>query len=173
MSTPATHQRQRNPSNDHGRAANAYLFSGGSKSFPFAEVNDLVRGTIEVGRGEAADLDRGRAAHLAGRLPRKQLVITLQTNLKDDDEDDGLRTIYAKGGKYDIASGSGTSMRDAIVDAVKAAGGKAINVGDELAVCYSGIGKVKARGQSAPKLYEASYKVAQRAVSGRDLFGDE
>jgi hypothetical protein len=153
--------------------ANAYLFSGGSKSFPFAEVNDLVRGTIESAEVKQQTSIEGELLTWQDGSPRKQLVITLQTNLKDDDEDDGLRTIYAKGGKYDIQSGSGTSMRDAIVEAVKAAGGKAINVGDELAVCYSGIGKVKARGQSAPKLYEASYKVAQRAVSGRDLFGDE
>ena len=153
--------------------ANDYLFSGGSKSFPFANVNDIVRGTIESAEVKQQTSIEGELLTWADGSPRKQLVITLQTSLKDNDDDDGLRTIYAKGGKYDVADGSGTSMRDAIVEAVKAAGAKQINVGDELAVCYSGNGRVKQRGQSAPKLYEASYKVAQRAVSGRDLFGDE
>lgn len=153
--------------------ANSYLFASGSKSFQFNDINDIVRGTIESAEVKQQTSIEGELLTWQDGTPRKQLVITLQTNLKDDDDDDGLRTIYAKGGRYDVQSGSGKSMRDAIVEAVKAAGGKEIKVGDELAVCFSGMGKVKQRGQSAPKLYEASYKVSQTAVSGRDLFGDD
>lgn len=153
--------------------ANSYLFATGAKSFQFNEINDIVKGTIESAEVKQQTSIEGELLTWQDGSPRKQLVITLKTNLKDSDDDDGLRTIYAKGGRYEVASGSGTSMRDAIVDAVKVAGGTGINVGDELAVCFSGMGKIKSRGQSAPKLYEAGYKVAQRAVSGQDLFGDE
>ena len=153
--------------------ANDFLFAGGSKAFQFAEVNDICRGTIESAEVKQQTSIEGELLTWADGSPRKQLVITVQTTLRDSDDDDGLRTLYAKGGNYEVASGSGTSMRNAIADAVKAAGATQINVGDEIAVCYSGVGKIKQRGQSAPKLYECSYKVAQRAVSGKDLFGDE
>ena len=153
--------------------ANDFLFSEGSKSFKFEEINDMVRGTIESAEIKQQTNLEGEPLFWADGAPRKQLVITLQTTLKDDDDDDGLRTIYAKGGKFDLKTGSGKSMRDAIVEAVRAAGAKQINVGDELAVIYSGVGAVKQRGQNPPKLYEASYKVAQRAVSNKDLFADD
>lgn len=152
---------------------NDFLFQGGAKSFPFAEIGDIVRGTItscEV--RQQTDLENNKPLFWDDGSPRKQLVITLQTTLHDDDDDDGLRTIYAKGGRFEIAEGEGLSMRDAIADAVKAAGGKGINPGDELAVGYTGKGKAR-RGYQPAKLYSASFKQASKSVSAKDLFGDE
>lgn len=150
---------------------NDFLFQGGAKSFPFETIGDIVRGTIiscEI--RQQTSLEDNTPLFWNDGTPRKQLVITLQTTLTDSEDDDGQRTIYAKGGRFEIAKGEGTSMRDAIADAVKAAGAKSIDPGDELAVGFTGEGKGK-RGFNAPKLYAASFKKASKSVSAKDLFG--
>ena len=101
-----------------------------------------------------------------------QLVITLKTEERDGADDDGVRTIYAKGGRYEIAKGEGSSMRDAIAEAVKEAKASSIEPGDELAVCFTGESKPTQRGFQPAKLYVAGFKKASKAVSASDLFGD-
>jgi len=100
--------------------------------------------------------------------------VTLQTDLRDGgDDDDGIRRIYAKGGNYEAASGKGTSMKDAIRDAVKASGASSLDEGGHLVVAYTGIGKKTNRGFSAPKLFRAQYKAPTSSVDADDLFGDD
>jgi hypothetical protein len=101
-----------------------------------------------------------------------QLVITLKTDAKENADDDGLRTIYAKGGRYEIASGEGQSMRDAIAEAVKLEKASTIDPGDELAVAFTGLAKPTQRGYQPAKLYVAGFKKASRSVAVKDLFGD-
>jgi len=155
-------------------AANDFLMQTGGKSFPFEKLSDVVIGeVISAEVRQQTDLDTGEKLTWSDGSPRNQLVITLQTGLKSGDEDDGVRTIYAKGGKYDVAEGTGMSMKEAIAKAVRDGGGTGLNPGDQLAVAYTGNGVKKNRGFSAPKLYEASWKRSVPAsVSGKDLFDD-
>lgn len=151
---------------------NDFLFQSSAKSFPFDHVGDIVRGTIISAEiRQQTSLEDGKALFWDDGKPRNQLVIVLQTTLSDGDDDDGQRTIYAKGGRFEVATGEGLSMRDAIADAVKAAGAKSLDPGDELAVGFTGEGKGR-RGFNPPKLYSASFRKASKAVSGADLFGD-
>ena len=88
--------------------------------------------------------------------PRMQLVITLAPTSAKGDDDDGIRKLYAKGGKYEVADGTGTSMKDAIADAVKKAGARSIDAGRHAEGRLTpAMGKKTNRGFSAPKLYRA------------------
>jgi hypothetical protein len=152
---------------------NSFLFEGGAKSFQWGETpGTICRGTIESAEmRQQTSLEDNKPLFWDDGRPRMMLVITLQTAEHDGDDDDGKRTIYAKGGRFEVADGEGTSMRDAIAQAVKDAGASSIEPGDELAVGFTGRGKAK-RGYTAPKLYAASFKKAAASVSASDLFGD-
>lgn len=152
---------------------NDFLFQAGARAFPFNEMGDVVRGTIESAEmRQQTSLDDNKPLFWPDGSPRKQLVIVLQTELHDTDDDDGKRTIYAKGGRFEAEKGEGLAMRDAIADAVRAAKATKLEPGDELAVGFTGEGRAK-RGFSAPKLYSASFRKATKSVSASDLFGDE
>ena len=151
---------------------NDFLFAQGGKSFKFTNIGDTVKGTIvraEVRQQTSID---GALLTWDDGSPRKQLVVTLETDEKDNDDDDGVRMIYAKGGNFEVAKGQGTSMRNAIADAVKDAGATALEPGDELAVSYTGEAKAR-RGYSPAKLYVAGFKKTVGSVAATDLFADE
>lgn len=150
---------------------NDFLFQAGGKSFKFENLGDTVKGEVisaEVRQQTSMD---GELLTWQDGSPRKQLVIGLQTDERDNDDDDGVRMIYAKGGKYDIGKGEGQSMRDAIAAAVKVEGESRLEVGDELAVSYTG-SSVPKRGYSPAKLYIAAFRKAKAGVAATDLFGD-
>lgn len=150
-----------------------FLFAGG-KSFPFDNIDDAVEGEIiSCALRQQTDLDDGTPLTFNDGTPRMQLVVTLQTKLHESDEDDGIRTVYAKGGRYDVDSGSGTSMRDAIAEAVRTAGAKTLEEGGTLVVVHTGLGKKRNKGYNAPKLYTAGYRAPKAAVSAAALFSDE
>jgi hypothetical protein len=155
------------------KEANDLLMQQGGKAFPFEKLNDVVIGeVISAEVRQQTDVDTGEKLFWTDGSPRNQLVITLQTSLRDNgDDDDGIRQIFAKGGKHDVASGEGQSMKDAIATAVRAGGGTGINPGDSLAVAWTGEGVKKNRAFNAPKLYSASWKPAVPAsVGAADLF---
>ena len=152
---------------------NDFLMQEGSKSFPFENLDDVVIGTVVSAEiRQQTDVDTGTPLTWNDGSPRKQLVITLQTELRDNDDDDGIRNIYAKGGKHDVERGEGQSMKDAIASAVRAGKGNGIEPGDKLAVAYTGIGVRKNRAFNPPKLYTAQWSRPAPSVSGRELFGD-
>lgn len=152
--------------------ANDLLMQAGGKAFPFEHLNDVVTGDIVSAEvRQQTDVDTGEKLFWTDGSPRNQLVITLQTGLGNGDDDDGIRQIFAKGGKHDIADGTGQSMKDAIAKAVRDGGGTGLNPGDKLAVAWTGNGVKKNRAFNAPKLYSASWKPATPAsVGAADLF---
>lgn len=150
---------------------NGFLLSGGAKAFPFNNLGDSVEGTIVDAELRQQTSMEGELLTWSDGKPRMQLVITLQTKLHDTDDDDGIRTIYAKGGKFDVAQGEGTSMRDAIADAVRTMKADKLEAGDSLVVAYTGLGVAK-RGYQAPHLYTAGFRKAKASVSADALFSD-
>ena len=150
---------------------NAFLFGGGGKAAKFDEIGDTVEGIIEdVVVSQQTSMEDNTPLTWADGRPREQLVVTLATDARDGDDDDGIRKLYAKGGKYEVAEGTGTSMKDAIGDAVKKAGARTIDQGGKLKVGFSGMGKKTNRGYSAPKLYRATYEPPRASVAADDLF---
>ena len=148
-----------------------FLFQGGAKAFPFTSFGDTVKGEVTAAEIRQQTSLEGDLLTWPDGKPRQQLVITIQTSLHETEDDDGLRTVYAKGGRFDVARGEGSSMRDAIADAVRSVKATSIEPGDEIAVAYTGEGTAK-RGYSAPKLYSASFRKATASVKAADLFGD-
>src|SRR4030095_9097175 len=138
---------------------NDFLFSTGVKAARFETIGDMTEGLVtEAKLTQQTSLDDNTPLTWPDGRAKMQLVGTVQTTEHDDEDDDGLRRLYAKGGRYEAASGSGSSMKDAIADAVRKAGGKTLEEGARLRVAYTGEGKKTNRGYSAPKLYKASYE---------------
>lgn len=150
---------------------NDFLFGGGGKAAKFEEVGDAVEGTIDdVKLTQQTGMEDNLPLTWPDGSPRMQLVITLRTDEREGADDDGVRRIYAKGGRYEAASGTGTSMKDAIADAVKKAGAKGIDEGGRLKVAHTGIGKKTNRGFSPPKLFRATYEAPKASVAADELF---
>ncbi len=153
---------------------NSFLFGGSGKAAKFEEIGDTVEGFItDAQQTQQTHMETQEPLTWPDGSPRMQLVVTLQTELHDDDNDDGLRRIFAKGGRYEVAEGTGTSMKDAIADAVKKSGSKTFDVGGWLKVGFSGMGKKTNRGFSAPKLFRAQYKAPTASIAAKDLWDDE
>ena len=137
---------------------NDFLFAGGAKSAKFEDVGDAIKGVITSAEvKQATDLE-GNPKTWSDGTPVNQLVITLLTDERDGDDDDGTRRLYAKGGNYEAATGKGSSMLTAVREAIKAAGSKKLEEGGRLTVQHSGLGKKSKPAHNAPKLYSAKYE---------------
>lgn len=129
----------------------------------FHEVGASVKGRIVSLKEEPqTDINTGQPRFWPNGEPMMQWLIGLQM------ADGETVTLYAKGGKYKPAEGSGDSMLTAIGLAVRAAGATGVDVGGELAIAYTGISEKKA-GKNAAKLYTAQYKAPSTSIPA-DLF---
>ena len=149
--------------------ANSFLMAGGAKSAKFENPGDAVKGIVEAADvTQQTDLKTGAPKTWDNGDPMMQLVITLQTDLDDEgDDDDGKRKLYLKGSKPETSLG-------AVKGAIREAGAKGIEIGGELVLQYTGDGEATQRGFNPPKLYRAKYTapapINQAAVD--DIFGD-
>jgi hypothetical protein len=137
---------------------NDFLFASGVKAAKFESIGDTITGKIisaEV--AQQTDPESGAPKTWDDGRPVMQLVITLQTDAREDDDDDGQRRIYAKGGNYEVASGKGTALLPAIREAIKKVGGKEIATGATLTVQHSGLGVQRRKAFNPPKLYVVKY----------------
>ena len=84
-------------------------------------IGDTVSGEIvEMVKRQQTSLSDGQKLFWDDGTPRMMLVITLATDEHGDDDDTGERTVYVRGGRFEVAKGKGTSMKDAIVSATTA-----------------------------------------------------
>lgn len=151
-------------------AVNEFLNSQGAKAFSFDNVGDTVSGEIvAMDLRQQTDMQTGEPLVWNNGSPRMVLVITLQTELSDDDNDDGQRTVWCRGGNFTVASGTGSSSLTAVKDALRKANATDIEIGGTFAMQYSGVGKASNKGFSAPKLYTCMYKAPVSNVSLDEL----
>lgn len=138
---------------------NDFLNGGGGKAFPFDNLGDTVKGTIvSMAKRQQNDMTTGKPKYWDNGDPVMMVVITLETDMREDDEDDGMRNVYLRGGKFDIAEGKGTSSATAVRDAVKRSKApNGIEVGGTLSLQWSGNAPKKG-GHNPAKLYSAAYK---------------
>jgi hypothetical protein len=148
---------------------------GGGRSWSPENVGDKIKGTIQlVERRTQREFGSGKELTWDDGRPRLLTYIELATELRDDDDDDGVRAIWAKGGRnFEAAEGSGTSAEVAIAEAVRAAGEKSIEEGATLTLALTGRAKPTTRGYQPANLYKAAYKAPVSSVSTDDLFGDD
>lgn len=130
--------------------ADQFLMGGGVKS---AFSKDDPAGTRRGGRitdqpevKNQTDFETGEVLTWDDGSPRKQLVVTVQTDQRDDAEDDGLRRFYVKG-----------NLQKVVRDAVRAAKARGLEVGGELYVTRTGRDEPKRRGMDGAWLHSAEY----------------
>lgn len=145
---------------------NDFLMGNGAKAFPFDNMGDTVTGRIvEMKKIQQTDMESGDPQYWKNGDPKMMLRITLATDSQDSDDDEGMRSVYLRGGNPTAVKGKGTSSLVAVKDAVKKSGStNGIEVGGTLTVQYSGEGEKTNRAYNAPKLYVASYKPPSYAV---------
>lgn len=145
---------------------NEFLNGSSGKAFPFDNVGDTVSGVIiDMKKTQQTDMDTGKPVFWDNGDPKMMLRIVLQTDLHDEDDDEGVRSVYLRGGNYTAAKGKGTSSLVAVKDAVRRSGSDSgIQVGGKLTLQYSGEGTKSNRAFNAPKLYTAHYEAPSYAV---------
>jgi hypothetical protein len=116
---------------------------------------------VSIEQRQVTDLDTGKLKFWGeSDRPMMQWLITIE-------EGDGTAVLYARGGNYEVQSGTGESMQSAIARAVRAANATNVAPGARLAVKHTGLGK--ARPQPA-KLYTAQYEPPAPPSVPVDLF---
>jgi hypothetical protein len=123
------------------------ILSGGGSTFKFQSPGDTVTGVIEnIQVRQVTDFDTGKPDFWDNGDPKQQVVVTLNTDLRDPSnaDDDGSRNVYIKGWG---------GQRQAFIAAVKEAGGHKPAAGDTFTATYIGDGEKPARGY-APKLFK-------------------
>jgi len=150
---------------------NDFLMGQGAKSFPFDKVGDQVTGEIvDASKQQQTNMEDGKPAFWDDGNPKMMVVVTLQTDLKDDEDDDGKRTVYLRGGNPQVAEGKGTSSLKAVQEAIKKSGSKkGIEMGATLSLGWTG-NAVKKGGLNPAKLYSAAFKPAELNVDIEELF---
>lgn len=147
----------------------------GGKAFPFENIGDKVTGTIKViERRQQTSFDGGAPLTWDDGSPKMLTYVELNTDLREGDDDDGVRSIYCKGGaRFEVAEGQGKAAEVALVEAAKQAGVSDINVGDKLTVVHSGKSKPTVRGYQPAKLFVMKLEPAKQSVAVSDLFEDD
>jgi hypothetical protein len=148
-----------------------FLQGGSGKAAKFEQMGDSVTGRItDLKLSQQTSMEDNTPLTWDDGSPRMQLVVTLQTDQREGEEDDGLRRVYAKGGSFEVAEGSGKSLKEAIAEACKRAEVRSLDEGGTLTVGFTGLAKKKNRGYQAAKLYKAKYEPPKASVPASDLF---
>lgn len=134
--------------------ANDMLMSGGVKSCSFKGTPPISwTGTIlsEPTVQQKRDMDDGTPLTWPDGNPQNQIVVRIQTDVREDQDDDGVRGLYLDNGRK-IA---------AVREAVKAVGGKGMEPGGKITLTYTSddLAAQKNRGWNPPKNYTASYEL--------------
>lgn len=135
---------------------------GGAKSAKFDNEGDKVVGTIlDMQVKQQTDIKTGELATWPDGNPKMQLVVTIQTDARDDEDDDGQRTVYVKG-----------QMQRAVQDAVRKAGARGLAEGGRLGVKFVSTAAPAQKGFNGAKQYAAQYEAPVVQV-GEDYGDDE
>jgi hypothetical protein len=105
----------------HDIDPNSLIMGTGARSAKFTNFGDKVSGTIMSFKARQQTDIKGTPKTYDDGNPMMQVVITLLTELVEDDEDDSLRSVYAKG-----------QMLNAIRTAVVKAGARGLADGGRL-----------------------------------------
>ena len=114
-------------------------------------IGTSITGTIESAElRQVTNIDTQEPETWADGSPKQQVVITLQTDLRDpaNPEDDGRRRLYPKWWG---------DQRKALIAAIKAAGDDDLHPGGRFTATFSGEGEPPKKGFNAPKLYTYQY----------------
>ena len=133
--------------NDTMTDVNDFLMGGG-KPAAFKQIGDQVIGNVlHAESRQQTDLNTGEPKFWKDGSPMKMVVVSLQTEERESEDDDGIRTVYVRG-----------QMTAAVRSALQQAHVKGLEIGGKLQVRYKADGVAKQRGFNPPKEYEAKYR---------------
>lgn len=143
---------------------NEFLMGNGAKAFDFSDIGVKVSGVIvEMKKQQQTDMQTGEPQFWNNGEPKMMLRVTLQTDMRTSDDDEGLRSVYLRGGNFTAVTGKGTSSLVAVKDAVRRSG-KGIEPGGRLTLEFSGLGQAPSKGFNPPKLYVADYQPPSQTI---------
>lgn len=145
-------------------SADAFLLESGLKSAKFKDLGDIVQGTIldDPEAKQCVDFDEagkptGQLAFWPSGDPMWEVQCTIQTDQREDADDDGRRRLHVT-----------PRLRDAVAEAVKAAGAPGLRKGGVIAVQWcAGTGQ----GKGNPRQYRARYTAPAPAADA--LWSDQ
>ena len=130
------------------------LMSGGAKSAKFTNLADTIEGVVEgIEKRQDEDMQTKKPKTWDNGDPVFIYVVTLQTNQRDDEEDDGMRRIWCRN---NLIAAIRTAFREAGLT------GKDSPVGGTLKIQYHANGEAR-RGFSPPKLFRARFTPGARS----------
>lgn len=88
--------------------------------------------------------------------PIMGIVVDVQTDQRDDSEDNGVRRLYLEKKR----------QLDAVRDAVRTTGAPGLSIGGELYIAWTGYAQDGKNPVNPPKSYQASYKTPAVAIPG-------
>lgn len=136
-------------------------------------MGDKVSGeVISAKRVQQTDFQTGDPLFWSNGDPRMMSQVTIQTDLRDGEDDDGVRTLYLKGGNFEAKEGVGAAGERALVEAMKAAGATSVDPGGKLHVAISGIAKPTTRGYQPAKLWSMKYEPPTQSIAAADLWDE-
>lgn len=136
-------------------------------------VGDKIDGeVISSGRIQQTDFQTSEPLFWSNGDPRMMSKVTIQSSERADDDDDGIRTLYLKGGNFEVREGKGVSGEKALAEAMKAAGVKTLAPGGRLQVAITGLSKVTTRGFQPAKLFTMKFTPPTQSISADDLFDE-
>ena len=143
--------------------ANEILMGSGGRTAKFTQHGEQVWGEIvSLDARQQTAFESSELLYWPDGAPRMQVVVTLQTELQDDADDDGLRRLYAKG-----------AMTAAIRKAVTQANARGLTTGGRLLVRYVSDAAPKRPGMSGEKQYFAKYEPPAATVVIPEDGGDD
>lgn len=149
---------------------------GGGKAASFDKIGDRYEGRISlIEQRQQRSFDGGTPLTWDDGSPRMQLYVEIETDLRESDDDDGVRALYLKGGRnFEPAEGKGLSGEEAFKDAAKKAGLKTIETDGsvKLTIVHSGLAKPTTRGYQPAKLYAIKLEKVGGSVDVDDLFDE-
>lgn len=141
------------------------MFRGsGAPAVKFAKIGTVHGGIItavDVQQERNFDTDEPEFWDKDKTQPKMMLVVTVQTDTREGDDDDGQRRIFARYG-----------LIQSIKAAVRKAGAKKPEVGGKLLVKYTGDAEPTKRGYNGAKQFSVAYQ-PPAAAKVEDMFDDE
>lgn len=135
------------------------LFESSSKGVKFDTIGASVQGTVKSAPRERQQTKYGTQEpdFWPNGDPKMQILIDLQTDRREDPQDDGERTLY-------VAS---KNMKRAISDAIRAAGATDLLPGGVLTVQYVGNNPASKNPANPAKMYAAQYTAPTSAFAAQ------
>lgn len=136
------------------------LLAPSGKTAKFETVGTLHKGVV-VAREQRQQRDMdGKPKYWDDGGAMMEVVLTIQTDERDDAGDDGIRKLYVRG-----------QMLKAVKAAVSAAQAPTVDIGGTIAIKYDSDGEASKPGFTPPKLYSAQYRPPAVTPGSTDLLG--